>query len=441
MAFFPANSTYPGMLGELYSGAFTAAAFNWICSPAITELEIIVLDWLAILFNLPSCFQSASEGGGVIQGTTSEAVVTMMVVARERYLKESTADLAGDDRENAINKKRGKLVALASDMAHTCTQKAAVIAGTRYKSASTKIEDDFAMTGEALRRTLEECRDQGLEPYYLTVTLGSTATCAVDRFGEIAEVLKDYPHIWTHVDAAYAGAALVCEEYHHLTQHFEAFDSFSMNMHKWLLVNFDATCLWVKQRKYLIDTLSITPSYMRNPHTESGLVTDYRDWQIPLGRRFRSLKIWFVLRTYGVQGLKEYIRGHIKLSEIFHSLIRERSDLFKVLTTPAFALTVFNVVPRPQALSPATSTGNHSTPDAGAKALVDANSITKEVYELIVSRGKIYITSTVLDNTYAIRLVSANPKAEEKYLRAAFDILVKTAEEVLEKHAQTEVAA
>src|SRR5437773_1618661 len=150
MAFFPASSTYPGILGELYSSAFTAAAFNWLCSPAVTELETIVLDWLAKLLNLPPPFLSSGEGGGVIQGSASEAIVTVMVAARDRYLRESTAHLDGAEREIVITEKRGRLVALGSEMAHSSTQKAALIAGTRFRAVPVELEDSFGLTGKNL---------------------------------------------------------------------------------------------------------------------------------------------------------------------------------------------------------------------------------------------------------------------------------------------------
>jgi aromatic-L-amino-acid decarboxylase len=222
------------------------------------------------------------------------------------------------------------------------------------------------------------------------------------------------------VDAAYAGAALVCPEYQHLTSTFEHFHSFDMNMHKWLLTNFDASCLYVRKRKDLIDALSITPSYLRNEFSESGLVTDYRDWQIPLGRRFRSLKIWFVLRTYGVKGLQEHIRKHVKLGEVFAGLVKIRSDLFEIMTGPSFALTVFTVIPK-----------------VAGKA--EQDKITKDVYELVNKRGEIYITSTIIGGVYAIRVVSANPLAEEQNIRRAFEILVETTEEVRDGKANKRV--
>ncbi|KFY44522.1 hypothetical protein V495_03413 [Pseudogymnoascus sp. VKM F-4514 (FW-929)] len=458
MAFFPASSSFPGMLGELYSAAFTAPAFNWICSPAVTELETVVLDWLAKLLNLPDCYLSTGEGGGVIQGSASEAIVTVMVAARDKYLRETTSHLSGEEQEDAIAHKRSKLVALGSDQAHSSTHKAALIAGVRYKSVPTTLENNFALTGAALLKTINELKAKGLEPFYLTCNLGTTSTCAVDDFCSITSALRtaapagpgeiwvhvdaayagsalvcpEYHHltahfgsfhlrtaapagpgeIWVHVDAAYAGSALVCPEYHHLTAHFGSFHSFDMNMHKWLLTNFDASCLFIRKRKDLIDALSVTPSYLRNEHSESGLVTDYRDWQIPLGRRFRSLKIWFVMRTYGVEGMQAHIRRHVKLGDVFHDLVKKREDLFEVIGEPRFALTTFTLKAKE------------------GEDREEVNRISKEVYETVNSGGVIYITSSVVGGIYILRVVSANELAEEKYVLNAFDIIVKTTEEV-----------
>lgn len=228
------------MLGELYSAAFTAPAFNWLCSPAVTELETIVLDWLAGTLGLPTCFLSNGEGGGVIQGSASEAIVTVMIAARERFLKyacEGLEDEAFEDKKAFV---QSRLVALGSDQSHSGTAKAAKILGLRYRSITTHMEDDLALTGKSLQTALEECKCDGLYPFYLTTTLGTTATCATDRFEEIKQVALADSELWIHVDAAYAGATLVCEEYQHLAKPFDAFDSFNMNMHKWLLTNFDA---------------------------------------------------------------------------------------------------------------------------------------------------------------------------------------------------------
>jgi len=446
MAFFCASSTYPGILGEMWSAALTAPAFNWICSPVVTELETIVLDWLARILGLPDAFLSKGEGGGVIQGSASEAIVTVMVAARERYInrqieREGITD--PDEIEDRCCELRGKLVALGSEQAHSSTKKASNIAGTRFRSISTHRLNDYALAGSELRNKIIELEARGLHPYYLTVTLGSTNTCAVDDFMSIAEVAKDYPDIWIHCDAAYAGAALVLPEYHHLSKQMSFIDSFNMNMHKWLLTNFDASCLFVQKRRDLTDALSITPAYLKNQFSDSGLVTDYRDWQIPLGRRFRSLKIWFVIRTWGVQGLQQHIRHHLKLGKMFADLVRSRSDIFSILTTPRFALTVFTVIPRkqPPDLPHQTVTGADLSPHqdqtlpiqplTDSDELQAANGITKQVFSIIDEQKDFFLTSTVIGGVYAIRVVSANPLAEDKYIRQVFDLLVTTAEHVL----------
>ena len=240
MAFYPASSTYPGILGELFSAAFTAPAFNWLCSPAMTELETIVLDWLAQILHLPECYLSKGEGGGVIQGSASESAVVAIVAARERYLSRACHGLEGKEKEAKRAELQSRLVALGTDQSHSSAAKGALIAGVRYRSIHCRTEDDFALTGEGVENMLQECRQDGLEPFFLLTTLGTTNTCAVDRFAEIKQVVKKTPNLWVHVDAAYAGSALVCEGYQHLTEDFDAFDSFDMNMHKWLLTNFDA---------------------------------------------------------------------------------------------------------------------------------------------------------------------------------------------------------
>ncbi|KAL8635556.1 MAG: hypothetical protein Q9228_006961, partial [Teloschistes exilis] len=403
------------MLGELYSAALTTSAFNWDCAPAVTELETIMMDWVARMLNLPESYLSTSTGGGVIQGTTSEAVVAVMVAARERYLGQvipNLDDLDGTDRENAMAKRRVNLVAIGSEASHSCTQKAALIIGVRYRSVPVAVDDDFSMRGQRLQQTIDQCRKEGLEPFYVTATLGTTSTCAVDRFEEITEVLKDEPSIWVHVDAAYAGNALVCEEYQYLTKPFGAFDSFSTALSKWLLVNLDACCLFVKKRDQLIDALSIHPAYLRNTASDSGAVIDYRNWQVPLSRRFRALKIWFVMRSYGQKRLKEYIRNHIKLGQAFANLIASKPGLFEIMTPPAFALTVLRV---------RSESGDSE----------EANRLTRAVYESINKANEVMLTSTVIGGDFVIRVVGANPNTNMAALQRAFDILVSATEECL----------
>lgn len=420
-AFFPCPASYPSILGELYSAAFTGACFNWICSPAVTELETIVLDWLAKILGLPGCYLSTGPtlGGGVIQGTASESVLLVMVAARDKYLRDTLpAGLAGDELDEATVRKRGRLVALGSAACHSSTRKAAKILGVRYAAVPAPAGTGYAMTGPALAAVLEQCRDKGWEPFFLTATLGTTDTCAVDDFGSIAGALADFTppaasgevrgEVWVHVDAAYAGAALVTPEAQEAVgvRHLARYHSFNMNMHKWLLTNFDASCLFVRDRRWLSEALSAELHVYRNTYSDGGLVTDYRNWQIPLGRRFRSLKIWFVLRNYGVKGLQEYIRRSIKQGEVFGGLVKGRGDLFEVLTGPSYALTVFRMV------------GG----DEG-----ESNALTKKLCDEINASGKIWVTSTVLDGKFAIRVMTANRLTEEEHVRKGFELFEKTA--------------
>lgn len=422
-AFFPCASSYPGILGELYSAALSGACFNWICSPAVTELETIVLDWLAKALGLPEAFRSTgpTRGGGVIQGSASEAVLTAMVAAREKFLRETVpAGLGERHREDALARKRAAMVALGSSGAHSSTKKAAIILGVRFETIPVTADEGYALSGGTLRRKLAELRDRGLEPFFLTVTLGTTDVCAVDDFGGVAEVLEQDRRdregrgggeVWVHVDAAYAGAALVCPEVQTRTDIavVERFHSFDMNMHKWLLTNFDASCLFVRDRTWFVQALTINQAVYNNEASEGGLVTDYREWQIPLGRRFRSLKIWFVLRTYGVKGLQEYIRRGIGLGESFAEKLRSRPDLFEILTGPSFALVVFRLV---------------------GKDDEEKNRLTKALCEKINTSGKMWVTPTVLDGRFAIRFMTGVRTTEKEHVDAAFASIVSYSEEI-----------
>lgn len=424
-AFFPCASSYPGILGELYSAALSGACFNWICSPAVTELETIVLDWLAKMLGLPEVFLSTgpTRGGGVIQGSASEAVLTAMVAARDRYLRETVPEgLHEQEREDLLAKKRSRMVALGSSGAHSSTKKAAIILGLRFETIAVTADDGYALSGGRLREKLAELRGRGLEPFFLTATLGTTDVCAVDDFEGIAGVLEEHRkeregqgggEVWVHIDAAYAGSALVCPEVQAATgvQVLQKFHSFDMNMHKWLLTNFDASCLFVKDRSWFVRALTINQAVYNNEASEGGLVTDYREWQIPLGRRFRSLKIWFVLRTYGVTGLQEYIRCGIKFGESFADMLRSRPDLFQILTGPSFALVVFRMVGKGQ--------------DREEK-----NKLTKALCEKINTSGKMWVTPTLLDGRFAIRFMTGVRTTEQKHIDAAFESIVRYAEEI-----------
>ncbi|KAK9474515.1 pyridoxal phosphate-dependent transferase [Dipodascopsis tothii] len=407
LGFFPACTSYPSMLGELYSSAFSAPAFNWLCSPSVTELETVVLDWLADACALPAGFRSASGvGGGVIQGSASEAVVTVMVAARERFLEALCADVAADDvagRDAIKDAARGKLVALASSQTHSSTEKAARIAGVRFHAVPTAAADEYALTGAALAAAIADLRAAGLMPFYVTASIGTTTVCAVDRLAEIAAVAdaQPGPRLWRHVDAAYAGAAMICPELRaSCLDGVDGFDSFDVNMHKWLLVNFDASCLFVRDRRDLTDALSILPPYLRSADMGSAAI-NYRDWQIPLGRRFRALKIWFVMRSYGLDGLRAHIRRTADIGARFAALVAA-DPAFATVTPPRFGLTVFQVRPAPDA------------------DLAACNALTRAVADRVAADNRFYLTASAFGPYYVMRVVVGSDWSTEQAVVDAF---------------------
>ena len=424
MGFFPTAFSYPAVLGDLYSAALSSPAFTWYSSPAVTELEIVTLDWLRQTLHLPGCFSSHTAGGGVIQGSASEATLTTMVAARQRALRRACEGLVGLPKEEKATALRSRLVALGSDQAHSGVEKAALIVGVQYRSIATSVDNNFAVTGDAYQATIEQCRAEGLHPFHVTATLGTTGTCAIDDVAAICEANRDSSPseaVWVHVDAAWAGATLILDDHAHIAASCEQVDSFDMNMHKWLLVNFDCSCLFVRNKQDLTDALSNMPAYMRNKFTDSGAVTDYRDWQIPFGRRFRSLKLWFVMRSYGVRGMQAYIKRHLDLGDEFAGWIRQRSDLFQIITPPAFALIVFAVRPR-------ESHSQRAEQNTVTDKLREQNALTIAVYDMIIASGRLFVTKTVVAGIEVIRVVSGNYHTSEKALSDAFELIVTITE-------------
>ncbi|KAF4336610.1 Aromatic-amino-acid decarboxylase [Fusarium beomiforme] len=413
MAFFPCASSYPAALAEIYSNAFNGAHFNWICSPTVTELETIVMDWLAQALGLPECYLSggSTHGGGVIHGSASEGILVNMVAARDKYLAAMTSHLppGSEEKEDALWNHRSKLVALGSSGTHSSTKKVAQVLGVRFVAIPVSEADGFALQGDALAATIKNLRARGLKPFFLTATLGTTDVCAVDDFDGIVQALKPTfdtaQDIWVHVDAAYAGSALVLEENKHLAKAFSSFHSFSFSPHKWFLTTFDCTAVWVRHRAWLIQALSIKPPYLRNQFSDDELVTDYRDWQIQLGRRFRSLKLWFVMRSYGISGLQKHIRNGIDLAESLEAKINSRRDLFSIFTPARFGLVTLRVK---------------------GESEQQINARTEAVYEAINAAGEFFLTATAVNDKFAIRVCTSVTKVEEEHVQRVFDVLVDT---------------
>lgn len=389
-AFFPCNSSYPGMLGEWLSSCFNAVGFTWATSPSFTELETIVMDWLAQAIGLPSSFLSHGEGGGVIQGTASEACLVALLAARQRAVTHFAETTSPEDKARTI----GRMVVYTSAQAHSSIKKACVIAGVeRLRLIPTK---DHAMCTATLETLIQEDVAADLIPLLVVGTYGTTSCGGVDDIAELCRLCSlsclKLP-MWMHVDAAYAGSALLCPEYQEDMPDLGRVDSFNFNPHKWMMTNFDVSALWVRHRSLLVDALSTTPPYLR--HDFTGLVTDYKDWQIPLGRRFRALKLWFVLRSFGLEGLRHHIRKDVELARRFESFVR-KDDRFELIAPAKFGLVCFRW-------------RNHS--DRDNEVLLNA----------INEGGKYWLINTKEDDQFIIRFATGSPQTLPCHVDAAWE--------------------
>jgi len=382
-AYFPCNASGPGILGDLLSSGLGVQGMLWSTSPACTELETHVMDWLVGMLGLPEEFLSSGKGGGVIQDTASSAVLCALLAARER----ATA--------YTVNKKggNGRLVAYASTQTHSSLEKAAMIAGIGTENLRLiEVDEKFAMKPESLARQVEADRNAGLTPCFVCATVGTTSSNGMDPLGAIGEVARKHD-LWLHVDAAMSGTAMVCPEFRHLQNGVEYADSYNFNPHKWMGANFDCSCFWVADRKALIQTLSILPEYLRNQATESGAVIDYRDWHIQLGRRFRSLKLWFVIRHYGVEGLQHNVREHVRLAQQFAGWVRS-DDRFELAAPVPLNLVCFR----------------HKAGDAANQAIMDR----------LNKSGDLFLTHTKLHGKLTLRLSVGQMHTQERHVRSAW---------------------
>lgn len=407
-AYFPTSNTFEGVLGDLYASSVPNPGFNWSASPACTELEVVVMDWAAKMLGLDSNFHNNENvGGGVIQTAASDSAIVAVVAARSRYTKQHP----GVPSE--------KLLIYTTTQTHSLGAKAGLVLGLHVRALEVTAEDNFALRGDTLRRALEEDRAAGLHPFILIGTVGTTSSGAVDRLDELGLVLEDHPFIWLHVDAAWAGIAMVCPEYRDICRLDDINkygDSFCTNFHKWGLVNFDCSAFWVRDRASLIDALDVTPEFLRTKHGDAGTVVDYRNWHVGLGRRFRSLKLWFVLRSFGIEGFQRYIRETVKLGDMFAALIRESTE-FALVTPPSLALTVFRLEPRLSSPVP----------------LEKLNELNRAFYARVSARSDIAFTQTDLGGTFCIRMAVGASQTTEDHVKRAYEILCLEGEAALEE--------
>jgi aromatic-L-amino-acid decarboxylase len=382
-AYFPSNTSGPSILGDLLSSGLGVQGMLWATSPACTELETLVLDWLVPALGLPEKFLSTQSGGGVIQDTVSSATLCALLTARERATK-FQSNQAG---------MQGTLRAYTSTHAHSATEKAIGIAGVGRDSLRLIPTDtDFAMDAKALARSMENDRDAGLTPFFVCATVGTTSSNAIDPLPQIGPICQNFG-AWLHVDSAMSGTAALCPEFRFIHDGIEYADSYCFNPHKWMFTNFDCDCFYVADRAALIRTMSILPEFLRNQATESGAVIDYRDWQIPLGRRFRSLKLWFVLRHYGIEGLQFHVREHVRLAQQFAKWVQE-DDRFELIAPTPLNLICFCLKSR----------------DHANQRLMDA----------LNRSGDLYMTHTRLNDRIVLRLCVGQTNTTERHVQNAW---------------------
>ncbi len=382
-AYFPSNHSGPSILGELMSAGLSVQGMLWATSPACTELETHVLDWLVEMLGLPDKFLSTGAGGGVLQDTASTAEVVALLAARERRTDFET------DRKGC----RRPLVAYGSSQAHSSIEKAVRIAGLGSEQLRLiDVDRCFAMRPDALEIQITKDLAAGLEPCFAVATVGTTSSNAMDPLLAIGEICRRYG-IWLHIDAAMSGTAALCPEFRHLHEGVELADSYTFNPHKWMFTNFDCNCFWVADREVLIKTLSVLPEYLRNQATTSGAVIDYRDWQIPLGRRFRALKLWFVIRHYGVEGLRFHVRRHVELAQDFAAKVEADPDFELAAPTP-LNLVCFR----------------HRGGDEVNQGIMDRCNAS----------GDLYLTHTKLDGKLVLRMAIGQAHTESRHVDRAW---------------------
>lgn len=392
-AYFPTGASGPSILGDLVSSGLGVQGMLWLTSPACTELEMRMMEWLVEMMDLPDVFRFEAGGGGVIQDSASSATLSAVVAARERAT-DGASNRTGDT---------GGLVAYTSDQAHSSVLKGVRIAGVGGENLRAVPSDDrYAMRPDALESAIREDVEAGRTPFLVVATVGTTSSLAVDPLPAIGALCRQRG-IWLHVDAAMAGTAAICPEFRCIHEGLELADSYVFNPHKWMLTNFDCSCFWVRDRRRLTGALSIEPEYLNNVASETGEVVDYRDWQVPLGRRFRALKLWFVIRHHGVEGLRTLVRRHVELARGFAGRVEGHPRL-ELAAPPSLNLVCFR----------------HAAGDE----------VSRELLERLNDSGEIFLTHTRLAGRYALRFCVGQERTGRSHVEAAWERIEATEREL-----------
>ncbi|SPO48706.1 related to Aromatic-L-amino-acid decarboxylase [Moesziomyces antarcticus] len=451
--YFPCNASFEGALADLYCASISNPGFNWSVSPSVTELEILMVDWVGRMLGLDEAFLSTSgTGGGIILGSASEVALTVAIAARERCIDrltpqhpmptvhngmngvgsldadqdvasagQSAAEVGADATlvaNTRLAKWRGglpsRLVMYGTTQTHTIAAKAALILGLDFRALPVSAESSYSLSGATLAAAIAEDVALGRVPFMLIATIGTTSSGAIDNLPEIVEVVAKHPTLWLHIDAAYAGVCLSLPELR-AEMHLDAInsaavDSFSTNLHKWGLVQFDCSPLHVRDRGDLSRALSITPTYLRTKQADAGNVLDLRNLQISLGRRFRSLKVWFVLRSYGLEGFRKHLRTTMQLANHFESLLRaDDPGLLEIVAQPRWALVVFRMKPKGEGC--------------------DVEQLNKAFWDDLEAQSAHFVlTQTSLPEVgFCIRFVVGSPQTQRHHVEQTWKLVAQTA--------------
>lgn len=387
-AYFPANNSPASVLGEMITATLGAQCMIWETSPAAAELEEKVMNWLKKMTGLPDEFE------GVIQDSASTATLAAILTAREK----STGFRFNDEGAAPA-----VLRVYCSEQTHSSVDKAVKIAGLGRKNlVKVAVREDYSLDPEKLREAIENDLQRGFKPCCVVGTIATTGTTAIDPIKTIGEICHKHG-IWLHVDAAMGGTALILPEFRWMLDGFEYVDSFVFNPHKWMFTNFDCTTYFVRDAASLIKTFEILPEYLKT--RTRGKVNDYRDWGVPLGRRFRALKLWSVIRSYGVRGLQEKVRYHVEIASRLKDMISSEPD-FEIMAPVVISVVCFRYRPE-------------------GRSEEELNSLNEKLNHLLNDSGKIYLTHTKLKGKYTLRMVTAQTEVTLGHVERAWE-LIKT---------------
>lgn len=392
-AYFPANSSFPSVLAEMLTATLGAQCMIWDTSPAATELEERVMDWLKQAMGLPSDWQ------GVIQDTASTSTLVALLTAREKFsdFKVNQMGLAASP----------DLRVYCSTETHSSIEKAVMLAGLgRDNLVKVGVDQQLRLDPQALKQAIEQDLQNGKKPMAVVATLGTTGTTAIDPLKPIAEICEQYG-LWLHVDAAFAGTALLLPEFRWMIDGIEQVDSFVFNPHKWMFTNFDCSAYFVKDVDALLRTMSVLPEYLKTK--TRGQVKEYRDWGIQLGRRFRALKLWFVLRSYGLHGIRQTLRNHLQWAEALEGWITAHPD-FEMMAPRTLNLVCFRYHPL------AIEDENH------------LDELNDRLLQELNQTGKLFLTHTRVNGHFTLRMVTGQTYLQKRHVEQAWELIKKTAE-------------